>query len=41
MTFIQDSKKSNEKLVFSKLIDDRVKQKSNFKLEQLVRSTDI
>ena len=41
MTPIQASKKSNEKLVYSNLRDDRQKQKPKFKLGQLVRTTDI
>ena len=41
MTPIQASKKINEKLVFSNLRDDRVKQKPKFHLSQLVRTADI
>ena len=41
MTPIQASKKTNEKLVFSNLRDDREKQKPKFKLEDLVRTADI
>ena len=41
MSPIQASKKSNEKEVFSNLRDDRVKQKPNFKLGQLIRVADI
>ena len=41
MTPIQASKKSNEKLVYSNLRDDRVKQKPKFHLSQLVRTADI
>ena len=41
MTPIQASKKINEKLVFSNLRDDRVKQQPKFKLGQLVRTADI
>ena len=41
MTPIQASKKSNEKLVYSNLQDQRVKQKPKFKLGQLVRTADI
>ena len=37
----QASKKVNEKLVYSNLRDDRVKQKPKFKLGQLVRTADI
>ena len=37
----QASKKSNEKLVFSNLRDDRVKRQPKFKLGQLVRTADI
>ena len=38
---IDSSKKSNEKLVYNNLRDDRVKQKPKFKLGQLVRTADI
>ena len=38
---IDASKKSNEKIVFSKLQDQRVKQKPKFQLGQLVRTSDI
>ena len=38
---IDASKKSNEKLVYNNLRDDRVKQKPKFKLGQLVRTADI
>ena len=41
MTPFQASKKSNEKLVYSNLEDGRVKQQPNFKLGQLVRTSDI
>ena len=41
MTPVQASKKSNEKLVYSNLRDDRVKQKPKFKLRQLVRTAYI
>ena len=41
MTPIQDSKKSNEKLVYSNLRDNREVQKPTFKLGQLVRVSDI
>ena len=41
MTPIQASKKSNEKLVYSNLEDDRVKQHPKYKLSQLVRTADI
>ena len=41
MTPIQASKKSNEKLVYSKLKGDREIQKPKYKLGQLVRTADI
>ena len=41
MTPIQASKKSNEKLVYSNLRDDRQIQRPKFKLSQLVRTADI
>ncbi len=41
MTPNQASKKSNKKLVFSNLRDDRQKQKPKFKLGDLVRTADI
>ena len=41
MTPIQASKKSNEKLVFDNLRDDREKQQPKYKLGQLVRTADI
>ena len=41
MTPIQASKKSNEKLVYSNLQDNRENQKPKFKLGQLVRTADI
>ena len=41
MTPIQASKKSNQKLVCSNLLDQRVKQQPKFKLGQLVRTADI
>ena len=41
MTPNQASKKSNEKLVFSNLRDDRIKRQPKFKLGQLVRTADI
>ena len=40
-TSIQASRKSNEKLVYSNLLDRRVKQKPKFNLGQIVRATDI
>ena len=41
MTPIQASKKSNEKIVFDNLRDDRQKQRPKYKLGQLVRTADI
>ena len=41
MTPIQASKKSNQKIVYNNLRDDRVKQKPKFELGQLVRTPDI
>ena len=41
MTPIQASKKSNQKLFYSKLKDDREIQKPKYKLGQLVRTADI
>ena len=41
MTPNQDSKKSNERKVYSNLQDRRVRQKPKFKLGQLVRTADI
>ena len=41
MTPVQASKKSSEKLVYSNLKDDRVKQHPKYKLSQLVRTADI
>ena len=41
MTPVQASEKSNEKLVYSNLQDQRVKQPPKFKLGQLVRTSDI
>ena len=41
MTPIQDSKKSNEKLVYNNLKDNREIQKRKFKLGQLIRTADI
>ena len=41
MTPNQDSKKSNEREVYSNLQDRRIKQQPNFKLGQLVRTADI
>ena len=41
MTPIQASKKSNQKLVYNYLKDDREIQKPKFKLGQLVRTADI
>ena len=41
MTPIQASKKSNDKLVYSKLKDDREIQKPKYKLGDLVRTADI
>ena len=38
---IDASQKSNEKLVFSNLRDNRVKRQPKFKLGQLVRTADI
>ena len=40
-TPIQASKKSNEKLVYNNLKDDRQKQKPKYKLGDLVRTSDI
>ena len=41
MTPIQASKKSNEKIVYNNLKDNREFQKPRFKLGQLVRTADI
>ena len=41
MTPIQASKKSNEKIVYNNLKDNRVKQKPKYRLGQLVRTSDI
>ena len=41
MTPVQASKKSNEKLVYTNLEDQRVSQQPKFKLGQLVRTADI
>ena len=41
MTPIQATKKSNEKLVYSNLKDNREVRKPKFKLGQLVRTADI
>ena len=41
MTHIQTSKKSNEKVVYNNLRDRREKQKQNFKLGDLVKTSDI
>ena len=41
MTPIQAFKKSNKKLVYSNIRDDRVKLKPKFKLGQSVRTADI
>ena len=41
MTPIQASRKSNEKIVYNNLRDDRLKQKPKFMLGQLVRTADI
>ena len=41
MTPIQSSKKSNQKLVYNNLKDDREVQKPKFKLGQFVRTADI
>ena len=41
MTPLQASKKSNEKLVYSNLKDNREVQKPKYKLGQLVRTADI
>ena len=41
MTPIQASKKTNEKLVYNNLKDNREKQKPKFKFGQLVRTADI
>ena len=40
MTPIQTSKKSDEKIIFDNLKDDRVKQKPKFRLGQLIRVAD-
>ena len=41
MTPIQASKKSNEKILYNNLRDDREKQKPKYKLGQFVRTADI
>ena len=41
MTPIQASEKSNDKIVYNNLKDNREIQKPNFKLGQLVRTADI
>ena len=41
MTPVEASEKSNEKIVYNNLRDDRVKQQPKFKLGQLVRTADI
>ena len=41
MTPVQASKKSNEKIVYNNLKDNRVKQKPKYRLGQLVRTSDI
>ena len=41
MTPVQASRKSNEKIVYSSLRDDRQKQRPKYKLGQLVRTADI
>ena len=41
MTPIQASKKSNEKIVFDNLRDDREKQQPKYKLGQVIRTADI
>ena len=41
MTPVQASKKSNEKIVYNNLKDNRVKQKPKYRLSQLVRTSDI
>ena len=41
MTPLQASKKSNEKLVYTNLKDNREVQKPKFNLGQLVRAADI
>ena len=41
MTPVQASKKTNEKIVYSNLEDNREVRKPKFKLDQLVRTTDI
>ena len=41
MTPVQASKKSNEKIVYNNLRDDRLKRKPKFMLGQLVRTADI
>ena len=41
MTPVQASKKSNEKIVYINLKDNRVKQKPKYRLGQLVRTSDI
>ena len=41
MTTVQASKKSNEKIVYNNLKDNRVKEKPEYRLGQLVRTSDI
>ena len=41
MTPVQASKKSNEKIVYNNLKDNRVKQKPKYRLGQFVRTSDI
>ena len=41
MTPIQASKKSNKKIVFDNLRDDREKQQPKYKLGQVVRTADM
>ena len=41
MTLVQASKKSNEKVVYNNLKDNRVKQKPKYRLGQHVRTSDI
>ena len=41
MTPIQASKKSNKKIVFANLRDDREKQQPKYKLGQVIRTADI
>ena len=41
MTPVEASKKSNEKIVYNNLGDNRDIQKPRFRLEQLVRTADL